>query len=337
MPRRKKGKRSFFYRRKNDTKPVASKSTEPFTLNSLVSLALPNGWERLPSSTTIQVYKIEKDTPVQVTKSILLKEDFTWTAYYDSKQLVSSSNLLKDISLTVDSFEALLHLVRVLDTAAVCPGNPEDCFVALCKKRGGSVRGERGCGEDKALIEHTPVVDIDGQTYACTLRRKDCELLCCRNSANPQRCSNCQEFRATLRSSVSRLNRADESLRTASSSHTKYISLGPQEKTLRLKSADVTNLIAELTPAVQKTFPPDSPQHIFWQQQCRYNELKEKRQMKWHPLLIRFALNLKYLSSTAYQAIRESGMIALPSERTLYDYTHWVKPHLVFSMSLWST
>lgn len=26
-------------------------------------------------------------------------------------------------------------------------------------------------------------------------------------------------------------------------------------------------------------------------------------------------------------AVRESGMIALPSERTLYDYTHWVKPH----------
>ena len=34
--------------------------------------------------------------------------------------------------------------------------------------------------------------------------------------------------------------------------------------------------------------------------------------MSWHPLVIRFALNIKYLSGTAYQAIqiRQSGMIA---------------------------
>ena len=124
----------------------------------------------------------------------------------------------------------------MLDTAAVCPGNPGDSFAALCNKRGGSVRGERGCGVDKALIEHTPVVDVDGQIYACTVRRKDCDLLCSRISANPTRCSNCQEFRCTLRRSVSRLNRADESLRIASGSRTNYKSLDPQEKTLRLKN-----------------------------------------------------------------------------------------------------
>ncbi len=99
------------------------------------------------------------------------------------------------------------------------------------------------------------------------------------------------------------------------------ISLHPEE------CSDVTDIISQLTPAVHKTFAPDSSQYIFWEQQQQYNMLKEKRQMKWHLLLIRFALNLKYLSSTAYRAMRESGMIALPSERTLYDYTHWVKLH----------
>ena len=235
----------------------------------------------------------------------------------------------------------------------LCPGNPEAQFVALCTKRGGSIRGYRGCGEDKALVD---------KVYNCTVRRVDCELLCSRMSANPTRCSICQMFRSSLRSSVSRSSRTDESLCTSLSSHTKYQSLSPQEKTLRLKnmhkslallkkrvrrielkvlkvlekeaislhpeeSADVSNLISELTPIVRQQFTPDSPQYIFWEQQCQYNALKEKRQMKWHPLLIRFALNLKYLSSNAYRAIRESGMIALPSERTLYNYTHWVVPH----------
>ena len=45
--------------------------------------------------------------------------------------------------------------------------------------------------------------------------------------------------------------------------------------------------------------------------------------MKWHPLSIRFALSLKYASSSAYHMARNSGLIALPLDRTLRDYTHW--------------
>ena len=45
--------------------------------------------------------------------------------------------------------------------------------------------------------------------------------------------------------------------------------------------------------------------------------------MRWHPLIVRFALNLKYLSSTSYKAV--GNFLALPSERTLWDYTHVIK------------
>lgn len=49
-----------------------------------------------------------------------------------------------------------------------------------------------------------------------------------------------------------------------------------------------------------------------------------KEQMRWHPYMIRFALNLKYTSTAAYRAVQQSGVIALPSERTLRDCTHWI-------------
>ena len=49
--------------------------------------------------------------------------------------------------------------------------------------------------------------------------------------------------------------------------------------------------------------------------------------MRWHPLVIRFALNLKYLSSLAYTVVLKSGFLSLPSERTLRDYTHWTSAH----------
>jgi len=38
--------------------------------------------------------------------------------------------------------------------------------------------------------------------------------------------------------------------------------------------------------------------------------------------MIRFALLIRLLSPVAYQAMRDSGFIALPGERTLFDYSH---------------
>lgn len=54
--------------------------------------------------------------------------------------------------------------------------------------------------------------------------------------------------------------------------------------------------------------------------------MRDKRKIKWHPLVLHFTLNLKYLSTSAYRAIQQSGIISLPSARTLDDYTHWMTP-----------
>ena len=43
--------------------------------------------------------------------------------------------------------------------------------------------------------------------------------------------------------------------------------------------------------------------------------------------MIRFAMNNKYLSGTAYQAQHQSGIINLPTERGLSDHTHCTSPH----------
>ena len=92
-------------------------------------------------------------------------------------------------------------------------------------------------------------------------------------------------------------------------------------------AADISHIITEVSPVVKDRFPLNSPQCIFWDQQKCYNSLRDKHQMRWHPLVIQFAINLKYLSGTAYQAVHQSGMISLPSECTLSDYTHWVTAH----------
>lgn len=52
---------------------------------------------------------------------------------------------------------------------------------------------------------------------------------------------------------------------------------------------------------------------------------KDSRQIRWHPLMIKWCLNVKLRSTSAYAAMRNSGFLKLPSERTLRDYTHWTK------------
>ncbi len=61
-------------------------------------------------------------------------------SYVDSllQYQAARCSLLKDVHST---------LLRVIDTAVLCPGNPEAHFVTLCTKRR---------GEDKALVEQRP-------------------------------------------------------------------------------------------------------------------------------------------------------------------------------------
>jgi len=59
--------------------------------------------------------------------------------------------------------------------------------------------------------------------------------------------------------------------------------------------------------------------------------LSDARQMRWHPTMIRMCLNIKLLSTSAYHALRTSGFLKLPSERTLRDYTHYIENSTGFS------
>ena len=76
---------------------------------------------------------------------------------------------------------------------------------------------------------------------------------------------------------------------------------------------------------IRKQFPKGSFRRLFGEQQLQSAHLKDARQMRWHPTMVRWCLNLKLLSSAAYHSLRTSGFIKLPSERTLRDYTQFFK------------
>ena len=72
---------------------------------------------------------------------------------------------------------------------------------------------------------------------------------------------------------------------------------------------------------------------IFWQQQLKAAKLQNLRQMRWHPAMIRWCLYLHHRSSGCYSTLRNSGVITLPSERTLNDYRHHSSSTSGFSYS----
>ena len=59
---------------------------------------------------------------------------------------------------------------------------------------------------------------------------------------------------------------------------------------------------------------------MFWEEQFKAASLADSRQRRWHPITIKWCLNLLLMSGSAYRAMRDSGFVKLPSERTLRDY-----------------
>ena len=249
--------------------------------------------------------------------------------------------------MTISSFEELNHVCASLSTTKVCEGNSDESFVKVLEERGGVIMN---------TTNKSVVAFVDKNPHSTTVRHVNCPLVCV---GREFRCSSCAQYRPTLRALRSRGEKTTlpSLANTHSSSHTNYRYLDNEELKMRLCNVqrekrgvqrslkrlkeklsskiedeglelheddynDLTTFFEEADKNVNK-LTREHFQKIFWEQQMHYNKLKCKKRMRWHPLMIRFALNLKYLSNSAYRAL--GNFIALPSQRTLCDYTHVMK------------
>ena len=94
--------------------------------------------------------------------------------------------------------------------------------------------------------------------------------------------------------------------------------------------ADIRNIMDENDAAVEKTYSPESFECLFWRQQKDSMELSNAKQMRWHPMMIKWCIHLRMLSSSCYNSLRSTGVLHLPSERTLRDYTNVIKAKCSF-------
>ena len=230
--KRKKSARKHLTQRKRkfrcQSKEDASRSETEDTNNHV----LPENWPKIGDGRNC---KLEDGVHglVQVTMSLLVETDFNLTVFAARKRVPESSNVL---TFHCSNEQDVVAAIEAINKATLCPGNPDEKFVSLCKKKGGSIRGEKGTGDAVAVVEDIAVEGQDGEQYSSTVRGTDCSVLCLKPGPHPVRCKACQSYRSSLRSMVNRQSRQESSSRTSATSHTRYIDLTSDEKDVRLKN-----------------------------------------------------------------------------------------------------
>lgn len=158
-------------------------------------------------SNETQYYRIEKaeNGLCSVTVSVIIHCNNSWKVFVHNREVPATNSILSTFPDSIlPSSDTAMQLVHAVHRAALCPGNPEEKFVSMCKSKGGKMKGERGHGDTVSFIDDTAVIDSEGRSYSCSVRRTDCEMICERKGIYPTRCKTCNSYRDTLRSSLSR-------------------------------------------------------------------------------------------------------------------------------------
>ncbi|XP_071101730.1 uncharacterized protein [Haliotis cracherodii] len=257
----------------------------------------------------------------------------------------------------VMSFGDLQKFFDRLKLWDVCVGNHEEEFTSTMPKWSTSYTKTN---QVLAYHEADFCAKRDDIEYHSTIRSTKCTMLTVR-----KRCSHCSLYRNTLRKKISRSKQQESSFSEKKTTPHKHMSKDMmiskikvmKDKTQHLQTeldkirrsiwksisvkgqklnetdnVELLGLLKKHTVDVEKAFPDEnSLQRLFWDQQLKCVSLTDRRQMKWHPMIIKWCLYIRSKSQKAYDATRDAGFISLPSSRTLFDYSHWLPAECGFN------
>ena len=327
----------------------------------------PQEWvSQSTSDNTIQLCKISLTEfhGSVVTHTVTIYNDLSWSAFVHGHQLnINDLSAQFQVPKKIDAHSLNLFLAK-LDECTVCPGHPDEHFVEMLENRGGKITARHNDGIVAALDNYAPVI-LNGKLYHQTVRSTSCRVIC-----KGVKCDRCVSYRNSLRKSYHRWSaktQTSPSYRTSTSSSVNFSLLTTSEKNQRyaklkerlvaaerkLKTfitkitttdgiildsqlhSDMEGIMHDLNEEIRENNPDGSFRRLFWDQQIQALKFQDKkRQIRWHPALIKWCLHIKYRSSSAYHAIRSTGVLTLPSERTLNDYTHVIKERVGFQKSV---
>lgn len=209
-------------------------------------------------------------------------------------------------------------------------------------------------------------VELNGEVYSQTIRTSQCDIIghsmkcssCGSYRANlcsmlhrwNKRKSNDQPLNSTTESSCDsskftndrylntpeKVAKIDDLRKRARNAEQTVVKLREKIRTLTQEqgevldesfNSDLLHIMQENSDDVKRTYPKGSFARLFWDEQIKAATASNPRGIRWHPVTIKW---LKLMSSSSYHALRTSGFVKLPSERTLRDYTHYFENRLGF-------
>ncbi len=220
-----------------------------------------------------------------------------------------------------------------IDGANICVGNPDSKFIAVKERKKGVFRDRFG-NFNQCIVYFflNPYFARPKGCLSCREQKRSPEGIFSHTNYRflntPEKDARLRRLHRTNRILKGRVRRLESKL--AKTIETESIVVDDET------SNDLERIMKEEERNVIKGYPDDSFQAIFGNQQklALPKKGKSKNGMKWHPLMIRFCLYLRHQSSKAYEALRDSGCIMLPSQRTLRDYSNAVKADAGFSVEV---
>ena len=330
-------------------------------------MVLPQHWiNQSTPHNPIQVCKVSltESHGLVVTHSVTIYNDLSRSAFVHGHHLkINDLSVQFSVPEKIDAHFLNTFLVW-LDECTVCPGHPDEHFVKMLKSRGGKIMARHNNDVIAALDSYAPLM-LNGKIYHQTVRSTSCRVVC-----KGTKCDHCVSYRDSLRKSYHHWNTKEHtspSHRTTTSSSVNFSLLTTPEKKqhyskLKLRLAaterklkafitkitttdgiildsqlhsEMGGIMHDVNKEAKENHPDGSFRQLFWDQQIQALKLQDKKcQIRWHPALIKWCLHIKYKSSSAYHAIRSTGVLTLPSERTLSDFTHVVKERVGFQKSV---
>eukprot|EP00731_Ephydatia_muelleri_P009301 Em0004g1639a len=306
-----------------------------------------------------KMHFVVTQSPKVFSYCVSINQELQWSLSIQNKVIsLDACTLLSCFSGVVNSVSKLRSILEVLDTTTVCMGNPDQDLVHQWHRNASSLHSfsgnKVGCLDDSIAFTSP------------TIRHKQCQILLPTDHQR-SRCTTCSTYRCTLMAQNSvqnglhyakHMSHINYRYQPVSCLATRLIQLRKQLKRqsahlqrLKIKISQqcetlgvavddslhsdlrATSALPDCTDIMQQ-YPKDSFPRIFWQQQMEAASRKNARTMRWHPLMIHWCLSLRHRSSGAYEAIRDSGCLKLPLQRTLRDYTHYVEAKCGFSVEI---
>ena len=318
---------------------------------------LPHPFILQKHAETIEILSVlDVDHTTYVKLKVVISKSGHVTIFVHDKLLNDNNPVWLNAQRYVFTKKDVLNVLACLSNFNVCIGNPDEEFQSLVPVGGGI-----SVSNDDTIVAYREknFNAVQGKIkYDSTIRSSNCTLL-----VSGQKCSACHLRRKLLKQRYDRhksLTKREFDFNKCTFKHSDM----PREvlvkkiewqrnqinflqakadrlerqlkqkiskegvKVNEIQDLELKDLMATCEKDVIQAYPDSSClQRLFSSQQLKSIQ-NTKTGMRWHPMIIRWCLAIRHKSQVAYDTIREAGFITLPSNRTLFDYSHHIKSDL---------